>query len=77
MARVTINTRDLGQLFFSCPNDGGYVYMEQANRPRTEPRQICNGGGFRGDTLGADELTLPRVARYWNKQRRAYARTLG
>ena len=77
MARITINTRDLGPLFFWCPNDGGYVYMEPAKSPGTTGKQICNGGGFRGDTLGADELTLPRVARYWNKQRRAYARTLG
>jgi hypothetical protein len=72
MARITINTRDIGLLEFWVPDNGGYVRLECGDRHGTLGRQICEGGGFMGSTLMADENTLAWVTRRWNKQRRAH-----
>lgn len=74
MARFTIKTRDVGELDFWTPDEGGYVRLESPNRHGTLGTQICEGGGTRGSTLIANAETLPAVARRWNAQRRAAIR---
>mgnify|MGYP001213148601 CR=1 FL=1 len=71
--RVTINTRNHGQLSFFAPANGGYVRLESEGKPGTLGAQICEGGQFSGSTLscGASEESLESVARRWWKQRRA------
>jgi hypothetical protein len=68
--RVTIKTRDFGELIFHCPDGGGYVTVREADKGQ-DPKQPCDGGGFRGSTLMADPRTLRTVARKWLRQRRA------
>lgn len=74
MARITINTRDVGALTFFVPDAGGYVRLESGANHGTLGQQICDGGGTMGNTLSADKTTLAAVARRWNKQRRARLR---
>jgi hypothetical protein len=68
MAYTQIRTRDDGTLGFWCPDGGGYVRLEMAGHSGTLGRQICDGGGFRGNTLTATPDTLPTVARLWWRQ---------
>ena len=77
MARITINTRDVGALTFFVPDAGGYVRLESSGKSGTLGQQICEGGGTMGSTLSASESTLATVARRWNKQRRAAASERG
>jgi hypothetical protein len=73
MARVTIKTRDFGELIFHCSDDPlacGYVTVREAGKGR-DPKQPCDGGGFRGSTLMARPETLRKVAYAWIRQRRA------
>lgn len=77
MARITINTRDVGQLEFWVSDSGGYVRLESPGRSGTLGQQICEGGGTMGDTLSANAQSLAGVARRWNKQRRAAAMARG
>lgn len=72
MARFILNTKDLGALEFSAPDDGGYVLMLLAGA--NPARQICEGGGYMGSTLTANARTLQDVVRKWNRQRRAAMR---
>lgn len=72
MARITINTHNVGPLHFSCPDAGGYIRMESPGSSALGD-QICEGGGFLGDTLTANPSTLLAVARNWLRQRRANA----
>ena len=74
MARITINTRDAGPLEFWAPDNGGYVRLETPGHSGTLGQQICEGGGYRGNTLTADAKCLAAVARGWNRQRRAMER---
>ena len=75
MARITINTKDEGAMEFWVNDDGGYVRLELSGRPGTLGKQICEGGGFMGNTLSANEANLAQVARRWNRQRRESARS--
>lgn len=77
MARITIKTRDIGELEFWCKDGGGYVFLESDGKPGSLGKQICDGGGFMGNTLSADEKTLASVARTWNRQRREWERKYG
>lgn len=73
MARITINTRDVGALTFFVPDAGGHVRLESGANHGTLGQQICDGGRTIGNTLVANKSTLAAVARRWNKQRRAEA----
>lgn len=70
--RFTMKTRDYGTLEFFAPRNGGYVRLESDGKPGTLGQQICNGGGFLGNTIscGPTEESLSRVARAWQRQRR-------
>lgn len=74
MARITINTRDTGKLEFWVRDEGGYVRLEEGANHGTLGKQICEGGGFMGNTLSATPETLGKVVRRWNAQRRALER---
>ena len=63
--RVRASSRQY--LTFWCPDSGGYVRLESPQKPGALGRQICKGGGFRGETLTADAESLPRVARAWRR----------
>lgn len=71
MARFTIRTRTNGNMTFFVPNSGGYVYLESAGRYGTLGKQICEGGGFSGNTITADEQTIEAKARRWYRAYRA------
>jgi len=77
MARTTIKTRDNGTLEFFVPNNGGYVRLESGSQHGTLGRQICDGGGFRGNTLTATPESLPLVAHQWLRQARTAMRREG
>lgn len=77
MARITINTRDVGPLSLYVPDSGGYVRLDHGRDHGTLGQQICEGGRTLGNTLKADSSSLAQVARQWNKQRRALAAARG
>jgi len=78
MARFTIKTRTNGDIDFFVPDAGGYVRLESGvNHSGTLGRQICEGGGFMGSTIMADEKTLEAKARHWYRAYRAYQRVSG
>lgn len=66
MATFDIKTRDLGEIRFSCRDDGGYVRVSGGDIG--EGRQPCDGGTFRGSTIRANADSLERVAGAWWKQ---------
>lgn len=69
MATFTINSRTHGEKTFFVPDRGGYVRLEgQGRNTGTLGRQICYGGGFRGNTVTATVDTLEREARTWWRQ---------
>lgn len=74
MARFTINTRTNGSMEFFVPDNGGYVRLESPSQSGTQGRQICEGGGFMGSTIMADEKTLEAKARRWYRTYRAAQR---
>lgn len=72
--RYTINSRRFGERTFWAnakegPHASAYVYLEDRG-PGTLGSQICEGGGFRGNTLlcNGTEEGLARVAKRWWKQ---------
>ena len=67
----TIKTRTHGTVTFFMNGDGGYVYLETANRSGTLGKQICVGGDFTGSTISATPETFAKVCRKWHKQRLA------
>jgi hypothetical protein len=71
--RTTIKTRsDRGTLsFWANDKRGAYVYLEDKGAGTTGS-QICEGGGFRGNTITCDGTPegLARVARQWWRQTR-------
>lgn len=71
MARFTIKTRTNGDMTFFVPNGGGYVRLESEGKHGTLGQQICEGGGFYGNTLSANEQSLESVARRWYRAYRA------
>lgn len=76
MATLTIKTKNHGNQTFFVPDHGGYVRLETGTNHGTLGKQICYGGGFRGNTITADAATLPAVARQWLSQYLKNARTL-
>lgn len=74
MARFAINTRTNGSMEFFVPDNGGYVRLESEGKSGTLGRQICEGGGFMGSTIMADEKTLEAKARRWYRAYRAAQR---
>lgn len=68
MATFEIKTRDFGVVRFNCRDEGGYVRIYGADLGSMDGRQPCEGGGFAGSTLMADEKTLEAKARRWWKQ---------
>lgn len=74
MARFTIKTRTNGDMDFFVPDAGGYVRLESDGKSGTLGKQICEGGGFMGSTIMADEKTLEAKARRWYRSFRAAQR---
>lgn len=68
MATFTIKTRAHGDKTFFVPDQGGYVRLESGGNHGTLGKQICYGGGFRGNTITADAASLEVVARKWWRQ---------
>lgn len=68
MATFTIKTRKHGDKTFFVPDQGGYVRLEMGQNHGTLGRQICHGGGFRGNTITAQPDTLEVEARRWWRQ---------
>ena len=68
MAIFNLKTRDFGEVRFVCLDTGGYVRIHGADLGALDGRQPCDGGGFGGSTLSANEASLERVARKWWKQ---------
>lgn len=71
--RTKIHTMSRGTLCFWAndnPN-GAYVYLEDKG-PGTTGSQICEGGGFRGNTVRCNGTPegLARAARRWWRQAR-------
>ena len=64
MATFTINTRKHGEVTFQARDEGGYVRVSSS---KWDHKQPCEGGGFMGQTLMADEKTLEAKARKWWK----------
>lgn len=65
----TIKTREHGTVTFFMNSDGGYIYLETANRPGILGKQICRGGDFTGSTLSATPETFAATCRKWHRQR--------
>ncbi len=68
--RYTITSRKLKQDFdFWAPCNGGYIRLEYPGKEGTLGDQICQGGGFRGNTLSAKtEEQFEAVCRGWYRQ---------
>jgi hypothetical protein len=62
----TIKTRKFGALTFWCQDGGGYVYVDINGQHGCLGQQICEGGGFRGNTVYSKDL--PTSAHRWWKQ---------
>jgi hypothetical protein len=69
---IVIRTRDFGVLNFNCPDHpngyAGYIIVREEGSTRW--RQPCDGGGYMGNTLTANNRTLRRTALRWIRQRR-------
>jgi len=82
--RFTINSRKFGpQTFWANEKTDGqvplaYVYLEDRG-PGTTGSQICEGGGFMGNTVmcNGTQEGLERAARRWWKQRLRDLRAMG
>lgn len=69
MARFVINSKIFGVCSFFVPDNGGYVRLELDGKSGTLGRQICQGGGFMGNTLSGCPESLENIARLWHKAR--------
>lgn len=65
MARITIKSRKVGHKTFWMPDTGGYVRLESDGKTGTLGRQICYGGGFRGNTVSSTPDTFEADVRKW------------
>lgn len=65
MARITIKSRTFGPKTFWMPDNGGYVRLESDGKPGTLGKQICYGGGFRGNTVSSSPETFEADVRKW------------
>lgn len=69
MNTLTIKSRKTGDEYnFWMPTEGGFIHLIDDAHPGTSGRQICEGGGFRGDTLRAMPETFERACRRWYRQ---------
>jgi len=68
MANFTIQSRNFGEVTFACRDEGGYVRVYGADIGTRDGKQPCEGGGFTGNTLTANEKTLEKMARRWWRQ---------
>lgn len=67
--RLTIRSVILSETFeFWMPNAGGYIYLEAPGLEGTLGRQICDGGGFQGNTLQSHPAHFERACRAWYRQ---------
>lgn len=67
--RTKIHSRKLNLTFnFWMKDAGGYVRLESAGKSGTLATQICDGGGFRGNTVTATPETFEKVCRRWYRQ---------
>ncbi len=68
--RLIITSRKLKQYFdFWAPSNGGYIFLESSDNAGSLGTQICQGGGFIGSTLMADnEKEFKAVCRRWYRQ---------
>ena len=68
--KITINTRNHGQVTFSRPG-GSYIFTDLLNgKPGTMGHQICEGGHLSGDTIsygGEDLYEFAEICRRWWK----------
>lgn len=73
MANLSIKSRKTGETFnFWMNGSNGYIYLDTQGRCGTYGSQICEGGGFRGNTLSASsEASFEKQCRSWY---RAYMR---
>lgn len=68
MNQLTLKSRKTGQTFnFWMPLDGGYIRLESEGSSGTLGKQICQGGGFMGNTLSATPETFEKTCRTWYK----------
>lgn len=67
MATFTIKSRNHGNVTFYCWSSDREQYVKVAfdDHADTTSRQICNGGGFWGNTITAKPETLEKTARSW------------
>lgn len=74
--RYTIKSRNEGLFEFWAPSNGGYVRLESDGRPGTLGRQICDGGGFMGNTLSCSNRPsdFEAVCKKWYRQYRRETR---
>ncbi len=70
MATFTINSKKHGPVtFYVMDSDREqYVKFSWGDHADSTGKQICNGGGFHGNTLCAKPETLERTARNWWRQ---------
>lgn len=60
---------EFGNFDFWMPENGGYIYLESKGHEGTTGRQICDGGGFMGNTLsGCNRAHFEYVCRLWYRQ---------
>ena len=67
--RFSINSRIFGRTDFWMPDNGGYIYKESEGYVGTQGSQICEGGGFHGNTISATPDTFEKKCRRWHRQR--------
>jgi hypothetical protein len=76
MTTYQTRTQEFGAITFSAhaatDTYSGYVWIEtERGYASRERRQICYGGGFRGDTVTATAEGVKAAAQAWLRQRRA------
>ena len=67
MARITIKTRNHGEVTFGVNDAGGYVRV-YGHPTIKDGAQICDGGLTMGETVMGSEKSLDSKARRWWSQ---------
>lgn len=69
---LNITSRKTGETFSFWMNDnGGYVYLQTAEKPGTLGQQICAGGRTLGSTITAEPESFKAVCRRWYRAAQA------
>lgn len=70
---TTIKSRVFGTTTFYMSDNGGYVYETTPGEP-DKRKQICNGGGYFGNTVASTPANFVSDCKRWHRQRLALAK---